>query len=50
MAEIKVYVNEARGAMKPMHAVNKGPLGFIIPSQNRGNFEEYRAALVSARE
>ena len=46
MSEIKVYVNEARGAMKPMHAVNKGPLGFIIPSQNRCNFEEYRAARI----
>ena len=46
MAQVEIFANEARGAMKPMHAVNKGPLGFIIPKQNRCNFEEYRAARI----
>ena len=46
MARITVYPEQTRGRMKPMHAVNKGPLGFIIPSQNRNNFEEYRAARI----
>ena len=46
MANISVYSARACGTMKPMQAVNNGPVGVIIPSQNRNNFEEYKAARI----
>jgi len=46
MSDISVHFDQPRGRMKPMHAVNNGPVGVIIPSQNRNNFEEYKAARI----
>ena len=46
MANITVHLCDPIGKMKPMNAVNNGPVGVIIPSQNRNNFEAYKAARI----
>ena len=46
MSHISVLTDQPLGGMKPMQAVNNGPVGVIIPSQNRNNFEEYKAARI----
>ena len=46
MANVKIHADKTIGKMKPMQAVNNGPIGCIIPSQNRNNFEEYKAARI----
>ena len=46
MANVTVNFSDPIGKMKPMQAVNNGPVGVIIPSQNRNNFEEYKAARI----
>ena len=46
MARVTVELSKILGKMKPMQAVNNGPVGVIIPSQNRNNFEEYKAARI----
>ena len=46
MSNVKIHPNKIIGKMKPMQSVNNGPVGCIIPSQNRNNFEEYRAARI----
>ena len=46
MANVTVDLSESLGKIKPMNAVNNGPVGVIIPSQNRNNFEEYKAARI----
>ena len=46
MANIFVDLKKPLGRIKPMNAVNNGPVGLIIPHQNRNNFEEYKAARI----
>ena len=46
MSTVNVNFAEKLGMMKPMNAVNNGPIGHIIPKQNRNNFEEYKAARI----
>jgi len=46
MANVRIDLNRTVGKMKPMQAVNNGPIGCIIPTQNRNNFEEYKAARI----
>ena len=46
MANVTVDLSRVLGKMKPMQAVNNGPVGVIIPSQNRNNFEEFKAARI----
>ena len=46
MSTVNVNFAEKLGRMKPMNAVNNGPVGLIIPKQNRNNFEEYKAARI----
>ena len=46
MATVSVFLDKVEGKIKPMNAVNNGPVGCIIPSQNRNNFEEYKAARI----
>ena len=50
MPNVKIYTDKIIGKMKPMQSVNNGPIGCIIPSQNRNNFEEYKAARIAERE
>ena len=46
MSNVKIHTDKIIGKMKPMQAVNNGPVGCIIPAQNRNNFEEYKAARI----
>ena len=46
MPTVSVNFAEGRGRMKPMQAVNNGPVGVIIPSQPRNNFDAYKAARI----
>ncbi len=46
MANVFVLLDQTIGKIKPMNAVNNGPVGCIIPSQPRNNFEEYKAARI----
>lgn len=46
MSNVVVDFSQTLGKIKPMNAVNNGPVGVIIPSQNRNNFEEYKAARI----
>ena len=43
---VTVDLSAPVGKMKPMHAVNHAPVGCIIPSQNRNNFDAYQAARI----
>ena len=43
---VTVDLSSPVGQMKPMHAVNHAPVGCIIPSQNRNNFDAYQAARI----
>ena len=45
-AHISVRSEKILGKIKPMQAVNHGPIGAIIPVQNRNNFEEFKAARI----
>ena len=42
MAEIVVNFNSVQGKVKPMHAVNNGP----VRRQRINNFEDYKAARI----
>ena len=46
MASIQIGLDTTLGKIKPMNAVNNGPVGVIIPSQNRNNFDAYKAARI----
>ena len=48
MSTARITVNSAQqnGNIKPMQAVNHAPIGVIIPTQNRNNFEEFKAAQI----
>ena len=47
MPIISVDPSSAIGPVKPMHAVNNGPVvPPVLGDQPRGNFEEYRAARI----
>ncbi len=44
MSEIRVDFSENIGKIKPMHAVNNGPVYKFAPDQRISNLEDYRAA------
>jgi len=45
MENVSVFLDRPVGAMKPMHAVNNGPL-HSAPAQKRSNLEAYKAARI----
>ncbi len=46
MEKISINFEKATGRIKPMHAVNNGPIKASSVEQSRGNFEEFKAARI----
>jgi len=46
MENISINFNNITGKIKPMHAVNNGPVGASKVEQTRGNFDTYKAARI----
>ncbi|MBE7060149.1 MAG: hypothetical protein E7389_04955 [Ruminococcaceae bacterium] len=46
MENIKINFNSITGKIKPMHAVNNGPIGASDVEQTRGNFSDYKKARI----
>ena len=46
MEKVSIDFKKITGRIKPMHAVNNGPIGASAVEQTRGNFGEYKAARI----
>ena len=46
MSEVTISFNKTCGRIKPMHAVNNGPLKANPVEQTRGNFDDFKAAKI----
>ena len=46
MDKISINFENITGKIKPMHAVNNGPLKASSVEQSRGNFDEFKAARI----
>ena len=46
MSAISVNFQSVQGSMKPMHAVNNGPIRASSVEQSRGNFPSFQAAKI----
>jgi len=46
MSEISIFFKIANGIIKPMHAVNNGPMKPNSVEQTRGNFDAFKAAKI----
>lgn len=44
MGNVAINFKNTVGRIKPMHAVNNGPMKYDPVEQSRGNFEDFKAA------